>query len=351
MNKLSEQIEECIKNDKPSYHIEVNSEGVNNFEELFKYDEKGRVIDHKTIYVDESSVCKKYKYDKFDNIIFESEYSNLYNEELWYKNYTAYNKDNKPMYIINVTNDKESFEDIGLDGYPITDAETSDGTYQNITIFEYDNRGRVVSIRNNSKDYPNENYVYDGSSNKNYSKTTTTRNGNCELLMVSEDGKLEQEFDNYHLSFERHYDNHHNLIYEKENSNEYTYEYDENNHLIKEVNKYNLPKNKDPFIITNTYKYDENGNQIYNEISNSESDKVQWIKLKYDKDNNLIITESSVGVVDYYTYNYNNKLISVERVENEQVKQLYTARYDDKDRLVCSKNFQLGTTDYYRYED
>ena len=345
MNKAAENVEECIKNDKPSYHIEYNSKGVNNYEELFKYDEKGRVIDHKTIYVDESFVHKKYKYDKFDNVIYESEWSNfLDNKETWYKSYTGYNKDNKPIYCISVSNESETFNTEELDGYNITDSETSDGTYQNISVFEYDNLGRLISITNNSKDYPNEKYIYRGDSDKNYTKITD----NNLLISHEENGKIIEKVYNkdHQLVSECHYDNQYHRIYEKYDYGEYKMYYNEN-HLVKEVSKYFT--SKDPFIITNKYQYDKNDNLIYIEITDSDCSKT-FCKYQYDKNNNLIIKESP-NIKDYYTYNYKNKLISIERVQNENVQLLFSADYDEKGRLTVSKDLQLGTVNYYKYED
>lgn len=340
-----DRVEEKIKHDKPIYHAEYNSEGIINFEELFKYDEKGRIIDHKTIYVDESSICKKYKYDKFDNPIYKYEYSNLDNEELWYKIYAAYNKDNKPIYIISVANNHETFEDV-IDEYNITDSETSNGTYQNITLFKYDNLGRLIAIRNNSKDYPDTNYVYNGESDKNYTETKGDY-----ISMISEDGKNKKVYKNYVLISESRFDDHCNCIYEKFDFSEYIKEYNENNLLLKSISKYFLSDDKNPYTIINKYKYDENNNCIYEEFTDSESDKVQWIKYKYDKSNNLIISETSVGTTDYYTYNYKNQLITIERIENEKTIQLFSADYDEKGRLIVCKHFQTETIDHYKYED
>ena len=186
-------------------------------------------------------------------------------------------------------------------------------------LFKVDKNGNIIKWKENTIIY---NYKY---------------NDNNQVIYAKYGNVTEQN----------EYDKNGNLIHQTwaddDIKNEIQYKYSHNNLIYREHKRYILTS-IDSYKIEKYkqwFKYDKNGNLIYEKNSNG---RKKWYK--YDKNNNLSIEKDSYRNEIWYEYDKNGNLIHVK--DSNRGEKWY--EYDDKGNLIHTKNFN-DYEKWYKYDD
>ncbi|MGN0600245.1 MAG: fibronectin type III domain-containing protein [Oscillospiraceae bacterium] len=237
-------------------------------------------------------------------------------------------------------------------------------------FFEYDNDGRIASVKSCYLGSHSQNYEFKGdisrvlhdykieylknkiimtdiTQNNTTIKSTITYNNNFDITSI----KKKSDNGNY-SSFSYSYDKNNNLISETyiRNEKDYyfkrtiKYTYDKNNKLISKKES-----DSDGFKSTNTYTYDKNNNLISEKetvITGSGYKSTFSDTYTYDKNNILIKSVNQDGDVTLYSYdksgNVIRRIIKYKNNEYGRLSEEWTYNYYKCGKL---KNYTCSTTE------